>query len=238
MTSVNTALSQPTPKPADATPAETLLDRFDAIVEGAAYVFAVQCDVELSLLPLCVLFCVRLIHLGKRFGNLWTRWREGRLLPPRQPPSQPIAPRKRPVWPAALIEPRSPLPRSFGWLLKLVPQAAMFNSQLQRFLVDPEMVAFLTEVPQAGRLLRSLCHTLGIPLIPELLRLQPAKPRTPPPQPASPEQPGGEPPTADTPAEPARPGRPKTPDPTASSTHAGDPLWARPVALWCNPPRR
>jgi hypothetical protein len=61
------------------------------------------------------------------------------------------------------------LPRGFGWLLPLVPcQAANYASQLRLVLAEPEMVALLAAVPQAGRVLRPLCRMLAI--APEVLR--------------------------------------------------------------------
>jgi hypothetical protein len=46
--------------------------------------------------------------------------------------------------------------------LRLTQDAAVFRSQLEYLLADPEMTALLAEVPQAGRILRPLCHMLGI----------------------------------------------------------------------------
>lgn len=55
------------------------------------------------------------------------------------------------------------LPRRFGWLLGLMPlEAGGYASQLAHVLVEPEMVALLRDVPQAGRILRPLCWMLGI----------------------------------------------------------------------------
>jgi hypothetical protein len=60
-----------------------------------------------------------------------------------------------------------PLPRSFGWLLPMVPyQAAGFASQLQVVLAEPEMVALLAVAPQARRVVAPLCRMLGIVLAP------------------------------------------------------------------------
>ncbi len=55
------------------------------------------------------------------------------------------------------------LPRSFAWLIVLVPyKAAGFASQLRYLLADPEMVALLAAAPRLGRILRPLCRMLGI----------------------------------------------------------------------------
>jgi hypothetical protein len=55
------------------------------------------------------------------------------------------------------------MPRSFGWLLALVPcEAAGYASQLRHALAEPEMVALLAAAPQARRLLAPLCRMLAI----------------------------------------------------------------------------
>jgi hypothetical protein len=55
------------------------------------------------------------------------------------------------------------LPRRFGWLIGLMPfEAAGYSSQLAHLLAEPEMVALLRDVPQAGRILGPLCWMLGI----------------------------------------------------------------------------
>jgi hypothetical protein len=54
-------------------------------------------------------------------------------------------------------------PRRFGWLVIAASyQAAGFGSQLRAALETPEMVALLTAVPQAARVLRPLCRMLAI----------------------------------------------------------------------------
>src|SRR5947209_16938317 len=73
-----------------------------------------------------------------------------------------------PVSPQPPHLPRPLLPRRSGWLLRLTPSAAAARSQLEYLLADPEMAALLAEVPQAGRILRPLCHMLGIPPVPAL----------------------------------------------------------------------
>ncbi|MBV8589259.1 MAG: hypothetical protein JO212_04240 [Acetobacteraceae bacterium] len=60
------------------------------------------------------------------------------------------------------------LPSGFGWLIRLVPGAAVYGSQVQYLLADPEMAAMLAKVPQAGRILQPLCRMLAIRPGPEL----------------------------------------------------------------------
>ena len=47
-------------------------------------------------------------------------------------------------------------------------RSAVYGSQVQYLLADPEMVALLADVPQGGPILRPLCRMLGIRLGPEL----------------------------------------------------------------------
>ena len=75
--------------------------------------------------------------------------------------------------------PAERLPRGRGWLFRLVPVAPCFGSQLNYLLSDPEMQALLAATPQMGRLLRPLCHSLGIrisdhPLLQPPPRVRPA----------------------------------------------------------------
>jgi hypothetical protein len=72
-----------------------------------------------------------------------------------------FAPRR----PPAIRQPRPPnrLPRSFGWLQPLVPEAVQFRAQLEHLLRDPEMAALLAAAPASlARPLRSLCRMLRV----------------------------------------------------------------------------
>jgi hypothetical protein len=83
-----------------------------------------------------------------------------------------------------------PLPRKFGWLLKLVPEAVQYRGQLENLLRDPDMAALMAAAPASlARPVRSLCHMLGLPP-PDILPppADPRPPRTKPP-PAAPEPP-------------------------------------------------
>ena len=54
-------------------------------------------------------------------------------------------------------------PLGFAWLVRAAGyQAAGFGSQLHAVLTQPDMVALLEAVPQAGRVLRPLCRMLGV----------------------------------------------------------------------------
>ena len=88
--------------------------------------------------------------------------------------------------------PQPPLPRGFGWLLLLVPEAAMFGEMVQRLVELPETLALLKKEPQLGRILRPLCWMFAIRPGPEL-RLPRRKPR---PSAAAPAVPDRRPPDA------------------------------------------
>jgi hypothetical protein len=82
--------------------------------------------------------------------------------------------------PPAVRQPRQPgkLPQTFGWLLKLVPNAVGSRSQLQYLFRDPAMAELMAAAPTSlGRPLRSLCHMLG--LKPPPIVAAPARPRPP-----------------------------------------------------------
>ena len=84
----------------------------------------------------------------------------------------------RPSRPGRTAEPtsaRAParLPRRRAWLVeKLGYHAAGFGSQLNHLLNEPETKAIIAATPQAQRLLRPLCHLLGI--TPDCIRKPPA----------------------------------------------------------------
>jgi hypothetical protein len=64
------------------------------------------------------------------------------------------------------------LPSKFGWLLRFGWRAAGSRCQFEHWLWDPEAQALLAASRQARRIVRRLCHMLGIEL-PEVLRLPP-----------------------------------------------------------------
>lgn len=59
--------------------------------------------------------------------------------------------------------PRQPLPGARGWLLReLGWEIAVYRSQLEDLLAEPDMRAALVVMPGAGRVLRPLCRMLGV----------------------------------------------------------------------------
>jgi hypothetical protein len=89
-----------------------------------------------------------------------------------------FAPRRPPADPKPRPRPPDKLPRKFGWLLPLVPDATGYRSQLEHLLRDPEFSALLAAAPATlGRPLRSLCWMLR--LSPPEILAPPARPRPP-----------------------------------------------------------
>ena len=113
------------------------------------------------LIPLLKLVWIYVRRTTTRFALLEARVARGE--PPRVAPSRAGQPRTRP--PRPVDPPGLPpvrLQRGYAWLLRYVPLVGNFGTQLQALLAEPEMAAFVAATPQAGRLLRPLCHMLGV----------------------------------------------------------------------------
>ncbi len=124
--------------------------------------------------PLLVLLWTRLQHVSQRLAALAARAAAGRALTRRR--VAPLTPARR-VPPAPWAPPLAPsprLPHKFAWLVRLVPEAACYGSQLRHLLTAPEMAALLAASPQARRLLRPLCRMLAVAPPPD--RPDPADP--------------------------------------------------------------
>ena len=107
----------------------------------------------------------RVNRLRLRFVALVAAFRAGRLRPPRpaRPGGGAKVNRSKPVR----------LPSKFGWMLRYGSEVACRRSQLEHWLTtNADAATFIAEVPQSRRILRPLCHMLGIEL-PEALRLPP-----------------------------------------------------------------
>ena len=112
-----------------------------------------------------VLLTHRLGRIAARFTALFHRWRTGTL--PALRPARAGRPNT--------AKPIPRLPATSGWVNIRIPASAACTGQLEALLHDPELPQFLAAAPQAGRLLRPLCHALGLPE-PNWLKL-PAKPK-------------------------------------------------------------
>jgi hypothetical protein len=119
--------------------------------------------------PLALLILNRIRAINQAFSRLAARIGAGKYVP-RRPADTPRRREDR--------KPRgpNPLPQGFAWLVKLVPEAAAYGSQLQFLLAEPEMAALLAAAPAAlRRPLRSLCRMLGVDP-PPILALPPRAP--------------------------------------------------------------
>ncbi|MCX7375441.1 MAG: hypothetical protein NTY94_01735 [Alphaproteobacteria bacterium] len=110
----------------------------------------------------------------RRVAVLYQAWIAGTLQPPR-----PHARTTREATPQPRPSPLR-LPRGFAWLNHRAPEIVPAAGMLDILVQEPELRRFATEVPRAARLLRPLCHALGIGPPPELrLPPRPRKPRPP-----------------------------------------------------------
>ena len=147
---MSAAASEP---PSD--PAEILA----AIVEGLCGAIAARCAKERPASPIARLAWTRLRRLAVWFAALMAEFRAGRLA------AASAALRRGPAVPALPRVPASPpprLPRGFGWLIRLVPEAICFAGQVEHWLSAPELAPLLAASPQARRRLRPLCRMPGI----------------------------------------------------------------------------
>jgi hypothetical protein len=200
-----------------------LSDRLALIIEGLCRALGAHATKERSAAPLMHLAWVRLRRLSARFAALVAAIRAGRLVPAR------AARRRTDTAPATSPLPDFPqeyaLPRGFGWLLRLAPGTAVFGSQVQHWLEDPELTSLLAEAPQAGRTLRPLCRMLGIRPPPALRAPRREPPASSIPASGRSADPGGRPPDA-----PSWPLQPPRPAGVRSPVEAGaDPPLARPA---------
>jgi hypothetical protein len=147
---------------------ETPDEHFAAILFWLAQAVGARSGAGLSF-SLIALIVDRLRRIKQAFARVAARVAAGSYRPrrraaaarPGQPPPKP-----------------DPLPKEFGWLLKLVPDAVGYRAHLERLLAAPEMAELLAAAPASlRRPVRSLCWMLAISPPPVLAK--PAKPRKP-----------------------------------------------------------
>jgi hypothetical protein len=136
----------------------TLATRFALILAGLRAAIAPVAARDRARTSLLVLLWGRLGRMATRFERLFARWREGTL--PRPRPSRAGQP--------ATWQPHPHFPANPAWLVAMVREATPMASQLQHLLAHPDITEFLAAAPQAGRILRPLCHMLGLPQPPAL----------------------------------------------------------------------
>ena len=130
--------------------------------------------------PLLSIVYYRLVRMLHRLDRLALRWQQGTLPKPRpsragQPRPAPPQPNPAPD-PAAARPPR--IPTRHAWLLHLHQPTAQLREQIALLLATPQFASLLAAAPQAGRIMRPLCHMLAIPIPPPLqLPQRPQRPR-------------------------------------------------------------
>jgi hypothetical protein len=135
----------------------TLATCFSLILAGLRAAIAPVAARNRARTPLLVLLWGRLARSAKRFERLFARWRAGNLPKPRlSRAGQPT------TW-----RPHPHLRANPAWLVAMVRETAPMASQLQHLLAHPDIADFLAAAPQAGRILRPLCHMLGLPRPPQ-----------------------------------------------------------------------
>jgi hypothetical protein len=130
--------------------------------------------------PLIVAVYARLVNINRRFRALMVQIRAGTLREPRaRGPQEAVRRRERRAAQAAMdppppgkpphrelpeaYGPMAPLPRDFGYMLRLVPwHAAPLATQMRVLLARPEIAEIIAATPRLQRVLRPLCHMLGI----------------------------------------------------------------------------
>jgi hypothetical protein len=135
----------------------TLATCFSLILAGLRAAIAPVAARDRARTTLLVLLWGRLARMATRFERLFARWRAGNLPKPR--PSRAGQPT---TW-----RPHPHLRANPAWLVAMVRETAPMASQLQHLLAHPDIADFLAAAPQAGRILRPLCHMLAVPPPPQ-----------------------------------------------------------------------
>ena len=134
----------------------TLTARFRAILAILRTAVAPLAVFEHPRTAIFILLVKRISRMANRFDALFAKWQAGTLPKPR--PSRAGQTRK----PCQRLR----LPGRRAWLLHVTEHvrlaAAVCGGQLQHQFADPDFEKFLQAAPQAGRILRPLCHMLGI----------------------------------------------------------------------------
>ncbi len=136
--------------------APSLPARFAVAIGSLSRGLAVSLRQDWRHAALALAAWTRLRRLLARFSALVAALEAGRLAAPRARPGE--SRRARPEAPAVR------LPGGAGWLLRLAPEpdTRLGRAQVESLLGDPDLQALLLRAPQAGRILRPLCHMLGI----------------------------------------------------------------------------
>jgi len=156
------------------TASPSLADRFTWLFDGLCKVIGVDAQRQRVEAALAWAIWHRVRLLGDRLIALAERVRAGRMRARIKKSPHPCPPpQERERGRTAALEgvrlPTASLPREFGWVRRMLPETGQYAGLLSYLLRDPETVALLEKAPQAGRVLRPLCHLLGVQP-PEFLR--------------------------------------------------------------------
>jgi hypothetical protein len=142
--------------------AHSLTDRFAWLFDGLCKAIGVDAHSQRMEAALAWAIWNRVRLLGDRLIALAERVRAGRLPARRKSTPRPGAlPQRERETRRSVVE-AVRLPRGFGWVGRLLQEAAKYAGALQYMLRDPEMAALVEKAPQAGSMLRPLCHLLGV----------------------------------------------------------------------------
>ena len=132
---------------------ETVTTLLMAILSGLRAALAPHVNHHTPVTPIFLAAYNRITRAANRLQDLFARWQTQTLPAPRQSRAgQPYTPRARPYFPAGR-----------AWLAGATDHHVRGRaSQLEHLLSHPDMPKFLAAAPQAGRILRPLCHMLGI----------------------------------------------------------------------------
>jgi hypothetical protein len=158
----------------------SLADRFTWLLEGLLKVIGTDAHQRRMEAALAWAAWNRVRLLGERLIALIARARAGRLRAARRTP-HPDPPAQGGRERSAADAAHQVLPRAFGWITRALPATVQWAGVLAWLLRDPEVAALVEKAPQqAGRILRPLCHLLGVKA-PEFLRrgYAPAEPQPP-----------------------------------------------------------
>ena len=217
-----------------ATATNTLADRFAWLIDGLCK--AIGGDAHSRRMDAALAWAIwnRVRLLGDRLIALAARVRAGKN-PVRR--AAEVGVRQGSAEPIAAAAPRVPnrLPREFGWIRRLLPETAQYAGVLRYLLRDPETAALVEQAPQAGRILRPLCHLLGVQP-PDFLRRSVGAAAPPQEEPPAAQAPAQTPPLAEAPL-PAEP--PPQPPPAPVQAAPAPPARPPPGGLaWDHEMRR
>lgn len=147
---------EPAPLPPEmSSAARALAGRLGAICLGLAALIAHAFLRNPARVAIIVPLWTRLRRTAGRFDRLLARIAHGK--------DQPHAPRARASDPAAPARQKIAFPAPHGWLLKdLRHEGALYTQRLASLLSEPETAALIAHSPRMLRLLRPLCHMLGV----------------------------------------------------------------------------